>query len=60
LRKDFGGMQKDVGSIQARLDTFETLVGNLQGLIAKFAEKINDQKKRSKSSRKPPSIERTI
>ena len=61
MRKDFGAMQKDVGSIQARLDTFEKLVGNLQGLIAKFAEKVKDQKKESKSSRRrSPSIEGTV
>ncbi len=50
IRKEFGDMKGDVMSIQGRLDNFEKLMDNLQGLISVFANKVKEKNKEKKEA----------
>ena len=50
IRKEFGDMKGDVMSIQGRLDNFEKLMDNLQGLITVFANKVREKNQEKKEA----------
>lgn len=58
IKTEFGNMEKDVESIQNRLDNFEKLIDSFEDLMIRFTRRVSEQKK--KSYQTSPSIEKIL